>query len=178
SAVAIRATDVFPLVPVRCSTGYCSCGEPSSSTIAAMRSSVGFVLRRDAPAGTPSDSRFTWASSHASASDAVFVSGRKFDLDRERLRSLTLEGLDVSRLADIVERRPQRVESLGVVTHDDPADRSAHRLLRRRLGLADLTEDLGRDGIDQRIPVRRGGTELLAGGPGGSMHRAVLPPRP
>jgi hypothetical protein len=59
SAEVMRATDVLPFVPVRWISAYDSCGDPSRSTSALMRSSVGAVARRSAPAGSPVDSRLT-----------------------------------------------------------------------------------------------------------------------
>src|SRR5690349_19955291 len=63
----MRAAVVLPFVPVRWMSGYDSCGDPSNSTSARMRSSVGAVARLSAPGGSPVDSRLTWASSQARA---------------------------------------------------------------------------------------------------------------
>ena len=47
NATAMRVVVVFPFVPVRWMIGYSTCGEPSRSTIAWMRASVGaFALAR------------------------------------------------------------------------------------------------------------------------------------
>ena len=55
----MRAVDVLPFVPVRCTAGYSSCGEPKYASNASMRSRVGAVAR-GVDAGTPTPvSRFT-----------------------------------------------------------------------------------------------------------------------
>jgi hypothetical protein len=123
----MRAADVFPFVPVRWISGYVSCGDPSRSTSARMRSSVGAVARRSAPGGSPVDSRLTWASSQARASP-MSKSGRVFgeiDLDRE------LVGLDevhvphTAGLVHVRERRLERAEPFGRVAHEGPIDLGA-----------------------------------------------------
>ena len=68
NSVTMRAVDVFPFVPVRCTAGYSSWGDPRYASNASMRSRVGAVARR-LDAGTPTPvSRLTWRSSQARTS--------------------------------------------------------------------------------------------------------------
>jgi hypothetical protein len=102
----MRAADVLPFVPVRWISGYDSCGDPSRSTSARIRSSVGAVARRSAPGGSPVDSRLTWASSQARAA-LMSKSGRVFgeiDLDRELGGLEELDGVDPTGMSDVAER--------------------------------------------------------------------------
>ena len=53
SAVAMRATDVLPLVPVRWTTGTRAGATRGGASRASMRSSVGCAARRGTPTGSP-----------------------------------------------------------------------------------------------------------------------------
>src|SRR5438034_385828 len=145
SAAVMRATEVLPFVPVRWIAGYESCGDPSNSTSASMRSSVGAVARRSAPGGSPVDSRLTWASSQARAAP-MSKSGRVFgevDLDRELVGFEELQRAYAPRLPHVGERGLERVQALGGVPHDRQLDLGPQRLLPLRLRLANLAEHIG-----------------------------------
>src|SRR6266566_6479207 len=117
SADVMRATEVLPFVPVRWISGYDSCGDPSSSTSARMRSSVGAVARRSAPGGSPVDSRLTWASSQARAAP-MSKSGRVFgeiDLDRELVALDEVHVPHAACLVHVGERSAERAEPFGRV---------------------------------------------------------------
>src|SRR3989442_2547529 len=182
SADVMRATEVLPFVPVRWIAGYESCGDPSNSTSASMRSSVGAVARRSAPGGSPVDSRLTWASSQARAAP-MSKSGRVFgevDLDRELVGLEELDRVDATGMPHVGERGLERAQALGGVPHDRQLDLGPQRLLARRLRLADLPEHVGSHLVDGGIGVGAfsGRPELLRIGPRRTMHRALLPPRP
>jgi len=116
----MRAADVLPFVPVRWISGYVSCGDPSRSTSARMRSSVGAVVRRSAPGGSPVDSRLTWASSQARASP-MSKSGHVFgelDLDRELVGRHEVEVADTPGAVHVSQRTREGIQTLRGVPHD------------------------------------------------------------
>ena len=116
----MRAADVLPFVPVRWMSGYDSCGDPSKSTSARMRSSVGAVARLSAPGGSPVDSRLTWASSQARAAP-MSKSGRVFgeiDLDRELFRRDEVEVADTPGVVHVSQGTREGFKTLRSVPHD------------------------------------------------------------
>src|SRR5262252_5400566 len=181
SADVMRATEVFPFVPVRWITGYDFCGDPSSRTSASMRASVGAVARRSAPGGSPVDSRFTWASSQARAAP-MSKSGRVFgevNLDGELVGLDELERApDAPGLLQVLEGGLECVQPLRGVPHDREIHLGAQRFLLRRLRLADLTQDVGGDAVGEPIGIAARGSQGLRVGPARQVDGAVLPPRP
>src|SRR5947207_9176935 len=179
-ADVMRATDVLPFVPVRWISGYDSCGDPSSSTSASMRSSVGAVARRSAPGGSPVDSRLTWASSQARAAP-MSKSGRVFgevDLDRELVGFEELDRGDATGILHVPDRRFQGVESFRRIAHDRELNLGAQRLLSCRLGLANLAQDVSGDAVREAIGSADLAAQRLGVRPRGPVNGVFLPPRP
>src|ERR1700730_17397126 len=108
----MRAADVLPVVPVRWISGYVSCGDPSSSTSARMRSSVGAVARRSAPGGSPVDSRLTRASSQARAAPTPKSAGvfGEVDLDGDLVALDGVHDPHAACLVHVGERSSERAE--------------------------------------------------------------------
>ena len=124
---AMRAAEVLPFVPVRCTTGYSSWGEPRYSPSDADPLQGGVRrARRGVPAGTPSVSRFTCAVEPGRGREvglhrSARVGFGELDVDRERRPRRPVSSrrrLPASRTSSSAAR--SSASSRRVVAHHDP----------------------------------------------------------
>ena len=189
SAAIIRAADVLPLVPVRCTAGILELGRAEQlGQRRGSRSSVEQALRRSPPArGRRRRSR----GSRGRRATPARRSGRRVtrchsgvasvDVDGELRRPRPARASPTIRPASRTSatRGLERGEPLGrcraTVARDDVG---AHRPLGLGLRLADLAEHRGRRRVHGRVGRTRRRRASSAAGHGGAVDRAVLPPRP
>ena len=160
--MAIRATDVLPLVPVMWMTGYWSCGRaeqldqrtPSSTGVRAQpppgtRGDADVALEVDVvvePGPRPRAARCR----RSASTSARGRRARRRPGSRRRPRPVE-RPRDPTRLADVVEPRARTPASSSAARARRPRHLGAHRPLRRALRLADLAEHRGRDVVDARV---------------------------
>ena len=164
SAAIIRVAEVLPFVPVRCTAGNSSWGEPSSSVSARMRSSVGATFRRstpvgDADAGLEVDvrgepgQRFACGSTVRAGSRAGSSAS---STSTANASPATVSSAAIEPGAAHVGRDPvERGQPLRRVGDGDVRDLGAHRAARLGLRLAHRAEHLGRDDVVERRRRRR-----------------------
>src|SRR5881397_2875567 len=163
-----RAVVVFPFVPVTWIVGYVSCGSSRSSATAVMRARSGTMRSGCRP-----------SSSASASSNPTAVSGRRERrLDGERVALDRLEALDVAGLPEVGRHRLEDGQALRRVADHHALGLGPQRLLVQGLELANRSQDCGRHVEGRWIRSLGHVRKLRLGGPRGTVHRALPPPRP